>query len=596
LELELPSNPLGQAAHAGYRPDASSTRRLYYLAALLCIALAAAAIATASWIVKRENALRIAAAERSLLAADAHGVRIVALADALIMQVLWALDGRDPARFSAEQLAAIRHTAQEAVPGPFTLEIWRADATSPIAPPEANVSEREDFRYQVGAGRLSPERVRMIDVNRQLFITSVLPGTLGGDDTVYVTRPIIADDDSATGMVSVGIPVQNFIEYYLALLDREGDRIVLYRNDGAVIARYPAVDPPGTDEAPGPDLWRTYPHSRTGRFLHDATASATTLSLFVGLEPLPLVVVYRMPWRGLDPQALLAYWPVLAIAATTLLAAAVYAWMSIRYAEALSRSNAELARTRDGLRTEAKGRGIFVANMNHELRTPLNAIVGFAQILADGLFGPLGHPKYREYARDIIDSGRHLLVLIGDIIDFSSIDVGSRELESESIDVDAAIDEIARLLRPLAGERGISLETSARGLRVRGDAIAVRQVLMNLVSNAIKFSRADAVVRLASRADGPDGSVVLSVADQGAGISPEDLPSIGRPFYRTRASREALVPGTGLGLSISTALAHRMGGRLTLESTPGIGTTVTLRMPPGEATAAVGVPARISPA
>jgi signal transduction histidine kinase len=583
LELDLPSNPLGQVAHAGYRPDASPTRRLYYLAALLCIALAAAAIATASWIVKRENGLRIAAAERSLLAADAHGVRIVALADALIMQVLWALDGRDPAMLSAEQLAAIRHTAQEAVPGPFTLEIWRADATSQIAPPDANVSMREDFHYQVGAGRLSPARVRMIDVNRQLFITSVLPGTLGGDDTVYVTRPIIADDDSAIGMVSVGIPVQNFIEYYLALLDREGDRIVLYRNDGAVIARYPAVDPPGTDEAPGPDLWRTYPHSRTGRFLHDATASATTLSLFVGLEPLPLVVVYRMPWRGLDPQALLAYWPVLAIAATTLLAAAVYAWMSIRYAEALSRSNAELARTRDGLRTEAKGRGIFVANMNHELRTPLNAIVGFAQILADGLFGPLGHPKYREYARDIIDSGRHLLVLIGDIIDFSSIDVGSRELESGSIDVDAAIDEIARLLGPLAGERGISLETSARGLWARGDAIAVRQILMNLVSNAIKFSGSGAVVRLASRSDAPDGCVVLSVADQGPGISAEDLPSIGRPFYRTRASRETAVPGTGLGLSISTALATRMGGRLTLASTPGAGTTVTLLLPPGKA-------------
>ncbi len=585
MELDLPSNPLGQAAPAGHRQDTSPTRRLYYLAALLCIALAAAAIATASWIVKRENGLRLAAAERSLLAADAHGVRIVALADALIMQVLWALDGHDPARFSAEQLATIRHAAQEAVPGPFTLEIWRADGSSQLAPPESNVSAREDFRYQVGEGRNAPERVRMIDVNRQLFLSAVLPGTQGGEDTIYVTRPIIAADDSATGMVSVGIPVQNFIEYYLALLDREGDRIALYRSDGAVIAKYPAVDGPGPAEAPGPELWRAFSHSRTGRFVSDVTASGTSLVMYVRLEPLPLVVVYRMPWRGLDPQALLAYWPVLAIAATTLLAAAVYAWMSIRYAEALSRSNAELARTRDGLRTEAKGRGIFVANMNHELRTPLNAIVGFAQILAGGLFGPLGHPKYREYARDIVDSGRHLLVLIGDIIDFSSIDVGSRELESGPIDVDAAIDEIARLLRPLAGERGISLETSARGLWARGDAIAVRQILMNLVSNAIKFSGSGAVVRLASRTDAPDGCVVLSVADQGAGISPEDLPSIGRPFYRTRASREAAVPGTGLGLSISTALANRMGGRLTLASTPGAGTTVTLMLPPGEAPA-----------
>ena len=585
MELDLPSNPLVQAAQSADRPSASPARPLYYLAALLCIALAAAAIGTASWIVKRENGARLAAAERGLLAADAHGVRLVALADALIMQVLWSLDGHDPATLSAEQLAGVRHSAQEAVPGPFTLEIWRADGSSQLAPPETNVSDREDFRYQVGAGRNAPERVRMIDVNRQLFVSSVLPGTQGGDDTIYVTRPIIAADDSAVGMVSVGIPVQNFVEYYLALLDREGDRIALYRNDGATIAMYPAADESGPHEAPGGEPWRDLASSRSGRFLHGSGTADTSLAMYVRLEPLPLVVVYRMPWRGLHPQALIAYWPVLAIAAATLLAAAVYAWMSIRYAEALGRSNAELARTRDGLRTEAKARGIFVANMNHELRTPLNAIVGFGQILAAGLFGPLGHPKYREYARDIVDSGRHLLVLIGDIIDFSSIDVGSRTLEKGSIDVDAAIEEIARMLRPLAGERGIVLETSSHGLRVAGDATAVRQILMNLVSNAIKFSGTGTVVRLASRAGAPDGRVALSVADQGPGIQPDDLASIGRPFFRTRASRDAAVPGTGLGLSISTALANRMGGRLTLTSTPGVGTTVTLLLPPGDAAA-----------
>lgn len=256
MDLDLPSNPLGQAASVGYRPISPPTRRLYYLAALLCTALAVAAIATASWIVKRENGVRIAAADRSLLAADAHGVRIVALADALIMQALWAIDGRDPAGFSADQLAAIRHAALEAVPGPFALEIWQANGTSPIAPPDANVTAREDFHYQVGAGRNAPERVRMIDVNRQLFVSSVLPGLQGGEDTIYVSRPIISDADSAIGMVSVGIPVQNFIEYYLALLDREGDRIALYRNDGAVIARYPALETPGAAQAPGAGLWQ----------------------------------------------------------------------------------------------------------------------------------------------------------------------------------------------------------------------------------------------------------------------------------------------------------------------------------------------------
>jgi signal transduction histidine kinase len=216
--------------------------------------------------------------------------------------------------------------------------------------------------------------------------------------------------------------------------------------------------------------------------------------------------------------------------------------------------------------------------MNHELRTPLNAIVGFAQILAGATFGP-AHPKYREYASDIASSGQHLQTLIGEIIDFSAIDQGRRKLDVDTIDAVEAIAEIERLLRPVAGERRVAL--SAAGVRVwaRGDPVAVRQILINLVTNAIKFSPPGGTVEIGCRGDAPAGMVAFAVVDHGAGIPPSELNSIGRPFFRTRAARLGAVSGTGLGLSISVALANLMGGRLTLASAPGNGTTVTLLLP-----------------
>ncbi len=588
MAFDLPQNPLEQRATDLERPDSPSLRRLYVLAVLLCVALVAAAIATASWMFRREGAQRLAAIERNLLVADSHGVRLVALADAVIMQVLWSLDGRDPAKLPPEQLVLIRRTALDSVPAHFSLDIWQADGRSRLLSSRFDARGREDFRYQIGRGREAPERDLMIDPNRQLFVSGPQPGQREHDEVIFVSRPIVTAEGPIAGVVSVGIPLQSFVDVFKALVEREGDLIALYRNDGTTIAQFPADDAEAAVVAPGTILWEHYPAMRTGHFNYNAPAAGTPLlAAFVGLEPLPLVVVYTTIWQPFDSKVLLAYWPMLAIAGATLLAAIVYARMSIRYAVALGRSNADLALARDGLRREAEGRGIFIAKMNHELRTPLNAIVGFAQILSNQTFGALGHPKYAEYAHDIADSGNHLLMLIGDIIDFSTIDVGSRELRVVAIDCGVLAEEMSRLLRPVAADRKVTLRAFGDQVTACGDEIAVRQILMNLVSNAIKFSPAGAQVDIVARDDEPSGQVAISVVDRGPGIAPEDLSSIGRPFFRTRASRESAVPGTGLGLSISTALAHRMGGRLTLASAPGLGTTVTLLLPPAPAQAGI---------
>ncbi|MBI3503401.1 MAG: hypothetical protein HY059_01065 [Proteobacteria bacterium] len=585
MAFELPSNPLEHFDAAAIGAPAAPSRQLHYGAALLCALVAVAAIATGAWIVEREATLRLAAVERSVLAADAHAARLVTLADSVLVSALWSLDGRAPAALTIEQVAMIRRTALESVPGPFTLDIWQANGRSPLAPPRADASGREEFRYQMGPEREAPERARMIDANRQIFVSAPTTDPRTRESRIHVSRPVVGPDGRPLGVVSVGIPVASFTDIYMALLDRDGDRLALYRGDRARLAQYPADE--GVDEV----LWKRMPTDEmVGRFEWRAKPGADRmLTIFCRLDPLPLVVAYTIEWPALNWRTLFADWPIVAIALITLAAAIGYARMSTRYAAALQRSNAELARAQNGLRLEAEGRGIFVAKMNHELRTPLNAIVGFAQILADGLFGPLGHPKYREYAGDIVGSGKHLLMLIGDIIDFSSIDVGTRALESVPLDAGETIGELVRLLGPVAGERGIELRATGPSSWVCGDAMSVRQILMNLVSNAIKFAPSGSAVELACATDESTGLVALSVTDRGPGIAPEEIPSIGRPFYRTRASRNGSVPGTGLGLSISTALAHRMGGRLTLASTPAKGTTVTLLLPSG--VPPVGAPA-----
>jgi signal transduction histidine kinase len=368
--------------------------------------------------------------------------------------------------------------------------------------------------------------------------------------------------------------------YYLwGRRPRPRDRVAIFRNDGMPVAQYPAESAAGIVETPAAELWRRYPAASFGRIQQPLGATGTeAMSVFLGLQPLPLVLVYTAEFRPISQEAIRIYWPVLAIAGLTLFVAIGYAWTSTRYANALARANAELAGAKARLQFESDERGIFIANMNHELRTPLNAIVGFAQILADATFGP-AHPKYREYARDIAASGEHLRNLIGEIIDFSAIDQGRRRFEAIHLDAAQCVEDVVRHLRPVAVNRSISLVAKSDDAWALGDATALRQILINLVTNAIKFSLPGGAVEIRTTVTLRGDFVEIAVADRGTGIDADEIESIGRPFFRARAARLGAVSGTGLGLSVAVALAHQMGGRLLLESTPGAGTTVTLQLP-----------------
>jgi two-component system, cell cycle sensor histidine kinase PleC len=223
----------------------------------------------------------------------------------------------------------------------------------------------------------------------------------------------------------------------------------------------------------------------------------------------------------------------------------------------------------------------FLANMSHELRTPLNAVIGFTDIMRAEAFGPIGNDRYREYLDDIYYSGKHLLQMINDLLDLSTIEIGKLRISIESISLDDVIGGVASLMRIQAEQAEIELrqEHRAQRVRLRADEHRLRQVLVNLLSNAIKFTPKSGHVIVATDIDS-DGNLSISVSDTGIGMSPSDLSLVFAPFQQIDQVMARRYGGAGLGLTIAKNLTELQGGGLTLASELGKGTTVTLRFPP----------------
>ena len=232
--------------------------------------------------------------------------------------------------------------------------------------------------------------------------------------------------------------------------------------------------------------------------------------------------------------------------------------------------------------------GLFLASMSHELRTPLNAIIGFSEILERELFGQLGEDRYRDYARLIHESGEHLLGVVNGILDMSKIEAGKFTIVREPFGVGALVESCCEVLRHTAETKGLSLETElADDLpELAADKRACKQMLLNLISNAVKFTEKGGWVKVAASVE--KGNVVFAVSDNGIGIAEKDLPRLGNPFVQAASSYDRSYEGAGLGLSVVRGLAQLHGGSLELESTLGQGTTVRILLPidPGEDLAA----------
>jgi len=240
--------------------------------------------------------------------------------------------------------------------------------------------------------------------------------------------------------------------------------------------------------------------------------------------------------------------------------------------------NATLRVSEEKLREANKAKSDFLANVSHELRTPLNAIIGFSELIRDATAGPLDN-TYRDYGSDINESGRHLQNIINDILDISKIEHGRLELRNDVVSITDTIETCRRIIDPMALGAGVALtvDSAAQLPLIHSDQIRLQQILLNLMSNAVKFTPSGGRVTVSAAIS--ESAVVIAVEDTGIGMKAEDIAIALEPFRQIDGALSRRYAGTGLGLPLAKALVELHGGTLDIKSAPGIGTTVCIRFP-----------------
>lgn len=299
-----------------------------------------------------------------------------------------------------------------------------------------------------------------------------------------------------------------------------------------------------------------------------------------------------LEWRVLRPQggaaAVLATTARLFVGSDRLLL--VHSFIDI---SAHKETEETLRWAKDQADSASRAKSAFLANMSHELRTPLNAIIGFSELMKGETFGPIGHAKYADYMNDIHFAARHLLDIINDVLDMSKIEAGKFELIEETLDVPELLSVIERLLKDRAHHHGITLcQDDLPPLpALYADKRVLRQMLLNVVSNAIKFTPAGKHIYLRSYLNN-DGDLAIEVQDEGRGMTDEVLQKVLEPFAQGPEPEISDGRGTGLGLPLTRAMAELHNGYLTMASTPDVGTVVAMIFPKNRLVKALGVTQR----
>jgi len=252
--------------------------------------------------------------------------------------------------------------------------------------------------------------------------------------------------------------------------------------------------------------------------------------------------------------------------------------------QALKNRNLELQIAQKKAEAANKSKSIFLSHMSHELRSPLNSVIGFAEILKSEAFGPHADSRYQEYAQQIFNSGNHLLSLIGDILDLSKIESGGLELELQNFKIQEVLNEVINLMQARALDKGIELSLvlpSSLDLILKGDTTRIKQILVNLIDNALKFTHQGSVSINVKLLQIKSNEVIIevSVSDTGIGIEKEKLDHMFNPFTQADLSTTRHFGGTGLGLSICKKLVEVMSGEINVESIEGQGSCFSIKLP-----------------
>jgi len=413
------------------------------------------------------------------------------------------------------------------------------------------------------------------------FIGRPLSSSISGRAVIPVVLKLRPNASGIWAMLAA-VPVDNFEESYRDLLVSAPSSIGLLRDDGMVLHLTPDPRNRIGKPMPGFDLATLQSHHAPMQIFSQDNVADLDLRIKAGyakVEPYPVIVVAAMREGALQATWRQQATPKVAIAMLgSIVIVLLTAWLLVQ----MARRDAALEQVTQALvELDAANRAKrdFMARMSHELRTPLNAIIGFSDMIAGAMLGPLP-PAYQEYGRDINRSGAHLLGMINQVLDITRIEAEQLHPKPEPVDVGAMASEVAAILRPLAEQRGVKLQfdIAASISRLLADPMMLRQMLLNLISNAVKFSpKGEAVLVRALR---DEGNILMQVSDRGPGIPKDKLEHLFEPFGSGYSMLSQQASGIGLGLPITKKLIEMHGGRLSIMTGRQNGTTVTLVFPP----------------
>jgi signal transduction histidine kinase len=510
-----------------------------------------------------------------------HASRTVEAADIILRDVLERLEheGAGPDQAARMNQLLARHVAD--LPQIREISVFD-EAGQPLFSSIASA----------GGSRPDPDAYAAYQKNLLAGATVSAPRRAAdGTWTIVLSRPI-TEAGRFRGVVAATLTLDAFLQFYGGFDLGERGRIGLYRDDGTLLAGRPFAESDIGRKASGEGPFDgRLAQSASGEYRTEAAGGDDArLNAYRRLPEYPLVAT-----ASLSEYEVLSEWRSIARSDlfTVTVASIVKIILGLIVLVQLRRRYAAEREAKEAAEIASRAKSDFLASMGHELRTPLNAIIGFADLMKHEAYGALGSPRYAEYCGEIQTSGEHLLALINDVLDHAKAEARQLGLHEEIVDLGDIVAFTRRLLGERAAKAELALETHVGdGLCLRADPRRLRQILINLVGNAIKYTPAGG--RIVVRA-GLDAArdVLIEIEDTGIGIADGDLAAIFEPFKQVDHAQNRKQAGTGLGLPLTKQLVELHGGSIAVRSMPGAGTTFSVRLPAARVVDVPTIPAML---